>query len=108
MPYSCVTCGATIEFDNTPCPTCEVGKTSWTVVADQTRGLVISRKRVRLLAGDLDEALPPDDPALEAVSIIIESLVRAGARRQAIAAASAAIINPPRERHQCVPGFPGL
>lgn len=69
MPWSCTQCGTNVERDDAPCPGCDARKESWTMVADATRNLVVSRKRVRLLAGDLAEPRPAGDPALAGAAL---------------------------------------
>lgn len=48
MPWVCSGCGGEVGEDDLQCPGCASPKTSWTMVAEQTRAMVISKRRWEL------------------------------------------------------------
>lgn len=63
MPWTCPTCAADLFDDVDTCPSCGVGKSSWTLQADKTRALQIgARTKLVALRGTGREPLPRDDP----------------------------------------------
>lgn len=69
MPWTCTTCGCEVTDDASSCPTCAVVKTTWTVAFDQTRSLVIARKKFSCLKGDCGRSYQPDHPLQEGVEL---------------------------------------
>ena len=45
MPWDCIGCSATCIGDSFPCPECGAIKSSWTMVANQTRAITVTRGR---------------------------------------------------------------
>lgn len=69
MPWDCEGCGARSPDDVSACPACGHQKTAWTVVQDQTRALVLTRKKLEVKRGAAAAPLdaPPAWDSLEAV-----------------------------------------
>ncbi len=62
MPWRCESCEVEVR-DDASCPGCGGSKSAWTVVVDQTRALVVSRRaRLVCLRGDAVEPSPQGGP----------------------------------------------
>lgn len=71
MPWECPSC-QTVQADDEACSGCSTSKSSWTMVANQTRAFVIGKKKLLLLRGLATETWPRGDPRQEADLVAAE------------------------------------
>ena len=64
MPWTCQACSIEVSDETTRCPGCERPKTTWTIVASQTRDMVLGGVRAKLecRVGEHGGTLPQSDP----------------------------------------------
>ncbi|MBX3470134.1 MAG: hypothetical protein KF878_24930 [Planctomycetes bacterium] len=65
MPWECPSCQTT-QVDDEVCPGCGTSKSTWTMVANQTRAFVLGKKKLVLLRGVAAATWPPEAPEQEA------------------------------------------
>lgn len=51
MPWSCAACAVDVAQDDLPCPSCGNAKAAWTVLAGNTRAMVVTRRSFECLRG---------------------------------------------------------
>src|SRR5262245_32034487 len=62
MPWACKQCGAMVLLDDIPCPTCAKKKSSWTLHAEATRQVVVSKKKLLDCRRGRSLLTTPDSP----------------------------------------------
>lgn len=70
MPWDCSECGQHVGDDETQsCPGCQHQKSTWTVVPDRTRTLVVKGHRFQCLRGRVSETTSAVDPLYDAMGL---------------------------------------
>ena len=71
MPWDCTLCEVEVETDDGNCPSCGITKAAWTVIANKTRVMVISKKGFRLLRADGSSPVEPAETAYDGLELTV-------------------------------------
>jgi outer membrane protein OmpA-like peptidoglycan-associated protein len=72
VPWTCQACEAEVDEDGLTCPVCSTAKSSWSLVAGETRMFSVPGRRVAYLRGEGEARLPKDGDCSELVLVETE------------------------------------